>query len=177
MSVFFKLAASSFFMMWFITQPVFSAIEEEGNEARKMETMVMTKGINHLGLAVKNLDETVAFFTEILGWEAVGGKPDYPAVFVTDGDAFVTLWQVEKPETAVEFNRRQNVGLHHLAFTVDGLDKLHALHEKLLKAEAVTIEFAPELLGKGPSTHMMIREPSGNRLEFIVPAKYIQSAD
>jgi len=174
MSAFFKLASSSFLMMWFITQPVFSVTIEESNEVEKMESIVMTKGINHLGLAVKNLDKTAAFFIEILGWETAGGRPDYPAIFVTDGDAFVTLWQVENPEKAIEFNRRQNVGLHHLAFTVDSLDKLHALHEKFLKADAVTIEFAPELLGKGPTTHMMIREPSGNRLEFIVPAKYIQ---
>jgi lactoylglutathione lyase len=31
----------------------------------------------------------------------------------------------------------------------------------------ITIEFAPEKIGKGPTQHMMIREPSGNRIEFI----------
>lgn len=177
MSAFLKLVSCSFLMMWFMTQPAFAVMGKEGNEVEKMENTVMTKGVNHIGLAVKNLDKTAAFFVDILGWEAVGGKPEYPAIFVANDDAFVTLWQVESPEKAVEFNRRQNVGLHHLAFTVDSLDKLHTLNERFLKAENVTIEFAPELLGKGPTTHMMIREPSGNRLEFIVPAKYIQSVD
>jgi len=131
----------------------------------------LTKGINHTGLAVKDLDKSAAFFVDTLGWEKAGERPDYPAIFVTDGNAFVTLWQVEDPVTATPFHRRKNVGLHHLAFTVATLDALQALYEKFLKTPNVEIEFAPEFLGKGPATHMMIREPSGIRLEFIVPAK------
>ena len=30
----------------------------------------------------------------------------------------------------------------------------------------LVIEFGPELNGQGPTMHMMIREPSGNRIEF-----------
>lgn len=129
-----------------------------------------TLGVNHIGLAVSNLDASTMFFTETLGWRRAGGDPDYPAIFVTDGKAFVTLWQVEDPARATPFDRRQNVGLHHLAMTVESLEKLHALHEKLKATEGVRIEFAPEFLGQGPTTHMMVRDPSGLRLEFIVPA-------
>lgn len=31
----------------------------------------------------------------------------------------------------------------------------------------IKIEFAPENLGAGPTKHMMLYEPSGNRVEFI----------
>jgi hypothetical protein len=31
---------------------------------------------------------------------------------------------------------------------------------------SLTREFAPELSGKGPKIHFMVREPSGIRLEF-----------
>jgi len=82
---------------------------------------------------------------------------------------FVTLWQVTDPETAISFNRKTNVGLHHMAITVRDLPALHDLHSKFVAREDVTIEFAPEFLGDGPATHMMVREPSGLRLEFIVP--------
>ena len=133
-----------------------------------------TEGINHLGLAVNKLDDSVRFFTEVLGWRRAGGQPDYPAVFVTNDALFLTLWQVEDPETATPFHRRKNVGLHHLAITVESLEKLHALHEKLKQQDNVNIEFAPEFLGQGPTTHMMINEPSGIRLEFIVPASRIE---
>lgn len=139
------------------------------------ETAVVTEGINHLGLAVKDLDRSVAFFTEALGWRTAGGDPDYPAVFVTDSKVFLTLWQVTDPATAVEFNRKNNVGLHHLAITVKSLKALHELHEKFQKVEGVRIEFAPEFMGQGPTTHMMIREPSGNRLEFVVPGGRVRA--
>ena len=43
------------------------------------------------------------------------GNPDYPAVFVGDGLTRITLWQIKDPVTAAPFDRRRNIGLHHLA--------------------------------------------------------------
>ena len=126
----------------------------------------VTRGINHLGLSVMNLDASTAFFTDVLGWQLDGTDPDYPAAFLTDGELFLTLWQVADPATAVAFDRRNNVGLHHLALTLPSNEALDALHETLKMVPGVIIEFAPELAYGGPSRHMMIREPSGNRLEF-----------
>jgi len=77
----------------------------------------------------------------------------------------VTIRRASEPTTA--FNRKTNVGLHHLAFRVASFEALDELHARLLKAKNVRIEFAPELFYGGPARHMMIREPSGNRLEFI----------
>jgi len=52
-----------------------------------------TLGIDHLGLTVRELDQTVAFFTQCLGWKEVGGKPDYPSKFISDGTSVLTLWR------------------------------------------------------------------------------------
>lgn len=142
--------------------------------AAQDEQPVVTEGVNHVGLAVTDLDASVAFFTDTLGWRRAGGDPDYPSVFVTDGNAFVTLWRVTDPATAVAFDRKNNVGLHHLAFTVKSLKALHELHAKFQDVEGLRIEFAPEFMGQGPTTHMMIREPSGNRLEFVVPGSRVR---
>ncbi len=133
-----------------------------------------TLGVNHIGFAVSKLDATTAFFVETLGWSSAGGRPDYPAKFVTNGSIFVTLWQVTDPNNAIAFDRKNNVGLHHMAITVRDLEALNALYEKFKEHDDVIIEFAPEFLGKGPTTHMIIREPSGLRLEFIVPANRIK---
>lgn len=136
-----------------------------------------TLGLNHIGFTVSDLEASAAFFTETLGWQEFGGDPDYPAIFVGNAEMFVTLWQASDPETANAFDRKNNVGLHHMAITMRDLTALHDLHEKLKAHPQVTIEFAPEFLGDGPTTHMMIREPSGLRLEFIVPRSRISEEE
>jgi len=127
---------------------------------------VMTQGLSHLGLTVTKLDQTTRFFTETLGWRLAGEKPLYPANFVTDGKMFVTLWQVSNIDSVINFDRKNNVGLHHLALSVSSKENLDMLHERFKTVDGLVIEFGPELNGKGPTMHMMIREPSGNRIEF-----------
>ena len=125
------------------------------------------RGVHHVGLTVPDLPAARRFFVETLGYQLRGEKPDYPAVFVSDGKTLISLWQVKDPARAVAFDRAQNVGLHHLALAVDGHAALDALHERLARLGDVEIEFAPEPLGGGPSRHMMVRIPGGVRVEFI----------
>ncbi len=47
--------------------------------------MPETQGLNHLGLAVSNLDATTQFFTRCLGWEESGRDESYPRTAVSDG--------------------------------------------------------------------------------------------
>ena len=54
-----------------------------------------TCGVDHVGLSVRDLVSTRKFFCDCLGWRIVGERPDYPAVFVSDGHDVVTLWQVQ----------------------------------------------------------------------------------
>lgn len=124
-------------------------------------------GVDHVGLTVTDLNASKTFFTDVLGFEVRGGDDEYPSVFLGNGEVLVTLWRATDPETAVSFDRKRNVGLHHLAFAVSSFEALDDLHERLRTAPGVTIEFAPELNRGGPARHMMIREPSGNRIEFI----------
>ena len=129
--------------------------------------MAETEGINHLGLAVWDLDETRTFFTQVLGWTESGYDAAYPRTAVSDGKVRLTLWQVDRARDVVRFDRRGNVGLHHLALSVESEAKLNELHDRLRAYPGVKIEFAPELLGSGPRKHMMCSEPGGIRLEFI----------
>lgn len=59
------------------------------------------------------------------------------------------------------------MGLHHLALSVTSFEALEALHARLKDMPGVRIEFAPELAYGGPAKHMMVYEPSGNRVEFV----------
>ncbi|MBE0370705.1 VOC family protein [Pseudoalteromonas aurantia] len=125
-------------------------------------------GVNHVGLTVSDLELSKAFFVDQLGFKVNGHDTTYPAYFLSNEHVMVTLWQVVAPLSMQPFNRKNNVGLHHLAFNVSSVAQLNALHERFKTLKNMKIEFAPELLGKGPTQHMMIREPSGNRIEFIV---------
>lgn len=122
-----------------------------------------TRGIDHVGLTVISLMESLAFFTEALGWRQVGGKP---AAFVSDGAGMVTLWEVKFHDERVGFDRRRNIGLHHLAIRVPSQDALVQLFERVSKWPGVEVEFAPEPSGRGPKIHCIIYEPGGNRIEL-----------
>ncbi len=124
-----------------------------------------TLGIDHLGLTVGDLDASVAFFVDGLGWEVFGGNPDYPAAYVTNGHAKLTLWQ-QTGSPKREFDRHAHIGLHHTALKVPDEAALNAVYERAKAHPGVEVEFAPEFSGKGPKVHFMVREPGGTRLEF-----------
>lgn len=128
----------------------------------------ITQGAHHIGLTVPNLEQTRKFFTETLGYDQVGEVADYPAVFLSDGNLMITLWQATDPDNAVPFDRKNVIGLHHLALTVD-TDSLDGLYERLQNSADVDIEFAPEPLGDMPVRHMMCNIPGGIRVEFLAP--------
>jgi catechol 2,3-dioxygenase-like lactoylglutathione lyase family enzyme len=129
-----------------------------------------THGVHHLGLTVADLDRTRDFFTGVLHFEVVGELPDYPAVFLSDGSVMLTLWQAEAPEAAAPFDRKRVIGLHHFALGVADANALEQLHKRLSQEPDVAIEFPPELLGAGPTRHMICAIPGGIRLELIAPA-------
>ncbi len=135
-----------------------------------MPDTALTQGVHHVGLTIPDLAATRDFFVEVLGFDIVGEKPDYPAAFVSDGTVMVTLWQAIDPASAVPFDRKSVVGLHHLALRVADDAALETLHDVLKHAEGVEIEFAPEPLGGGATRHMMCAIPGGVRLELIAPA-------
>ena len=82
----------------------------------------------------------------------------------------ITLWQAEDPATATGFDRKRNIGLHHLALALADRAALNAMHDRLREAAGVTMEFAPEQVGANPFHHMMCTIPGGVRLEFIAPS-------
>jgi catechol 2,3-dioxygenase-like lactoylglutathione lyase family enzyme len=129
--------------------------------------MAETKGLHHLGLAVADLNATKMFFTELLGWNESGYDRSYPRTMVTDGVLLLTLWQVDKSKEITPFDRRCNIGLHHLALEVESEAKLNELLASISAYPGASVEFAPELLGPGPRKHMMCNEPGGIRIEFI----------
>ena len=133
-------------------------------------TIKTTQGVHHIGLTVPNLTRSEDFFVNTLGYDKLGEVPDYPAVFLSDGDTMITLWQAKDPASAQPFDRSNNIGLHHFALTVADGVSLDEVHAELSAQPDVDIEFAPEPLNGGPTQHLMCNIPGGIRVEFIAPA-------
>lgn len=133
-------------------------------------TQPLTTGAHHVGLSVPDLDAAADFFCQALGFRIAGEIPAYPARFVTDGSTLLTLWQVEDPATAVAFDRRRNVGLHHLALGVADAATLELVHDRIACWPGVSIEFAPGPMREGSSVrHLIAAIPGGIRVEFATP--------
>ncbi|MEM1231165.1 MAG: VOC family protein [Pseudomonadota bacterium] len=128
------------------------------------QPQAQTAGAHHVGLTVPDITAAAHFFIDALGFAPVGEVPDYPALFVSDGTVMITLWQAEHPATATPFDRRRNIGLHHLALVVHDLD---AVAERLDGRTDVELEFAPEALGNSGLRHLMCAIPGGVRLELV----------
>ncbi len=126
-----------------------------------------TQGAHHIGLTVPDITATRAFFVDALGFEQVGEKPAYPAVFVSDGTLMITIWQAEDAATATPFNRRTNIGLHHLCLRAGNDENLDQLSKVLAARDDVSVEFSPEPMGASGKRHMMCAIPGGVRIEFI----------
>lgn len=130
----------------------------------------LTTGAHHIGLAVRDVEEVREFFCTVLGCQVVGGVPDYPAHFVSDGSTLLTLWQVEDPANAVAFDRKRNIGLHHLALGVADDAALDRVAERLRSYPGVAVEFGPGPMANGMATrHMIVAIPGGIRVEFATP--------
>ena len=133
-------------------------------------TQPLTTGAHHIGLSVPDLDAATEFFRDALGYKVVGEVPDYPARFVSDGSTLLTLWQVEDPASANPFDRRRNVGLHHLALGVRDAAALEEVRLRIAEWPGVSIEFGPGPMRPGSAVHHLIAAiPGGIRVEFAMP--------
>jgi len=130
----------------------------------------LTSGVHHIGLTVPDIDQARAFFCGVLGFDEVGGMPDYPSIFVSDGVILLTLWRAADPLTARAFDRRANIGLHHLSLAVSDDAALETVWEKVRAHSEVVIDSAPSPIRPGSRTrHFLVFIPGGIRIEFATP--------
>jgi len=96
----------------------------------------MIEKIDHLGIAVKNLDEAIKFYEEVLGL-ACSGVEEVPeqkvkVAFFPLGDSKLELLQSMSPDGPVaKFIEAKGEGIHHVAMRVCGLEgKMEEMQEK-----------------------------------------------
>lgn len=84
------------------------------------------KSLNHIGIAVKSIEDQRAFYEDSLGaaFEGFEEVPDQKVRvgFFRVGDVRIELLEPTDPSSTVEkFLEKRGQGLHHLAFSVDDI--------------------------------------------------------
>jgi methylmalonyl-CoA epimerase len=93
----------------------------------------MLSTIDHVGVAVEDIDSALALYRDALGLRLVHretvSEQGVEAVLLDVGDSHVELLQPLGPDTAVgKFLARRGAGLHHVAYRVESIeDTLAAL--------------------------------------------------
>jgi methylmalonyl-CoA/ethylmalonyl-CoA epimerase len=95
--------------------------------------------IEHIGIAVKNLDEAIRFYENVFGLkcysiETVKDQKVKTAFFQV-GQTKIELLESTEPEGPIgKFIEKRGEGIHHIAFATDGLEKaLKELSQKGIK--------------------------------------------
>jgi len=96
----------------------------------------MIKNLHHIAIAVKNLDETLSVWENVLGLKAsrIEEVPDQgvKAALIPVGHCEIELLEPINPEGGVaKFIEKRGEGIHHICIEVDNTDKeLKALADK-----------------------------------------------
>ena len=98
-----------------------------------------TNSIEHIGIAVENLEESIKYYESILGLScyAVEEVPDQKVktAFFKVGDTKIELLESTDPEGPIgKFIDKKGPGVHHIAFAVDDVKmSLEEAEEKGIK--------------------------------------------
>ena len=115
----------------------------------------MIKKIEHLGIAVKDLNKSNELFKKLLGEESYKTEAvDSESVttsFFKVGDQKIELLETSEPNSTIaRFIERRGEGMHHLAFHVENID------EEIERLEKEGFEFVSKTPIKGADNKMVV---------------------
>ena len=126
-------------------------------------------GIDHLTIAVRDLEKSIAWYEATLGFSLAerklvnGDKTSMKVAILTSGPVRVVLVEGSEPESQVSrFIEQKGEGVTHVALAVSSLD------DALRRVEAVARPALPEVRGDGIRQVFLEQDPeSGVRIELV----------
>ncbi len=96
----------------------------------------MVKKIDHVGIAVKNLDEALKFYENVLGLKSAGTEvveeQKVKVAFLPTGDSEVELLEATSEDSPVaKFIEKNGEGIQHIAYRVDDVEAAIAKMKEL----------------------------------------------
>ncbi len=88
----------------------------------------MTEKINHIGIAVKNLENSIPLYRDQLGMEFEGteevAEQKVRVAFLKIGESRIELLEPTSPDSPVaKFLEKNGEGIHHLAYEVADIEQ------------------------------------------------------
>lgn len=128
----------------------------------------MIKGISHLGVAVKDLEEAREFYRSILGLESAepvtGGEGTIKVSMVDTGNTVIELLQPIGGEGVIaKFLEKKGEGFHHICYEVDDIDAAIAA----VKDKGLEILGKPRPGAEGMTAFIHPRDTHGVLIEFV----------
>ncbi len=96
----------------------------------------MIEKIDHIGVAVKNIEESMQIYTQILGLKTTHvetvKEQKASVAFIPVGESKIELLESTSPDGPIaKFIEKRGEGVHHIALKVDNLEeKLEKLKQK-----------------------------------------------
>jgi len=133
----------------------------------------MIETLDHLGIAVEDIDIGAEFYRKAFGLSVthVEQDEDNKVAFLNLGKTHLELIEGKKREGAVgRFIKRRGEGLHHVALEVRDIE---AVTEKLRKEGFEIIDRAPRKGAKGSlAVFLSLKGTHGVLFELVQPAIY-----
>jgi catechol 2,3-dioxygenase-like lactoylglutathione lyase family enzyme len=126
--------------------------------------MIPAKNCIDIGILVKDIKLSLAFYQDLLGLKKIG---ELPVPFghmhrLGFGDSFVKLVDPKKTPPAGDLGLTKSLGFRYLTFQISNIDEVCAACEQA----GVTFEIPKQELMPGV-TIAMVRDPDGNVVEFV----------
>ncbi len=118
-----------------------------------------TAGMRHVALFVAKFDETVAFYTQLLGM-TIEWEPDADNVYLTSGNDNLALHRYSGEERPAATQR-----LDHIGFIIDKVEQVNQWHE-FLKEQGVRIKNEPKTHRDGARSFYCL-DPDGTVVQII----------
>lgn len=128
----------------------------------------MIKGISHLGVAVRDLEEAREFYRHVLGLESsepiIGGEGTIRVSMVDTGNTVIELLQpIGSEGVMARFLEKKGEGFHHICYEVDDIDAAI----DAVKSKGLEVLGEPKPGAEGMTAFIHPRDTHGVLIEFV----------